>query len=186
VREPRAGSGEVAIARAAGDLVYAVIVDEGPQQVKMAMQSVAEYTSQISKLQDRAIGKRRIRQVAVAAGTDVCRRLQTRRFGFSERRRRKQGSGRREWSQGLCGVYGCVSATPIVIGVEWALDVARTKPVGACGSFHPPSSHTHTYTRPDQPQARCRKMRGGSSKGGRGRRRRGIQPELVGWAGGVV
>jgi hypothetical protein len=34
----------------------------GPRQVKMVMQSVANYTSQILKLQDKTIGKRRIKE----------------------------------------------------------------------------------------------------------------------------
>jgi hypothetical protein len=142
--KPRAWSGEDANARAVGVFVYdtetgwcsvtslavcccrvsmrpAVVVHEGkkygPQQAKMVMQSVADYSKQILKLQDEAIGKRRIgrsqsQQVHKYAGVG------SRAVRFSERQRRKQGNGLREWSQGLCGVYGCLSATPIVIGVE--------------------------------------------------------------------
>jgi hypothetical protein len=90
----------------------------GPQQVKMVMQCVANYTSQVLKLQDKAIGKRRIKesrsqQVQEHAGD--CRRADSDSVSV---RGEKQGNGRRKWSQGLCGVYGCLSATPIVIGVE--------------------------------------------------------------------
>lgn len=87
--KPRAWSGEDANARAVGVFVYdteagwcsvtslavcccrvsmrpAVVVHEGkkygPQQAKMVMQSVADYSKQILKLQDEAIGKRRIKE----------------------------------------------------------------------------------------------------------------------------
>jgi hypothetical protein len=43
-------------------------------------------------------------------------------------------------------VCGCLSATPIVIGVLWPLLLARTKPVGAYSSFHP-LRHTRARTR---------------------------------------